>query len=618
MGMLLTLGIIIFSGNFTHSALPPFLSLNLFLFLLASLLANFHGGALVPISDTKEFLGRAELVSDPRLLGRGVIFRAKLISDGSKEIVAEVSAYGQQRYQLSGLLTGEWVNLKGRLKKLSADRSSGKSYFPVQAQLQVYQVGNSGGGPIHFKIANGIRRNLEAGAESLSEHQKALYTGVIYGDDRNQSLAQKDLFRSTGLTHILAVSGQNVAFLLAIFYPLIKSLNRVFKMVLIVLVLLLFLTMTRFEPSVMRAVVMAVTAFFSSSFLQNKGEVRIRNPKLKILYESIHPKSILGIAICLLILISPPIVSRLAFQLSVMASAGIIFVSPTLGRKLFGPKWFRTSLAITISAQLAVAPLILSNFGALALSSLPANIFALPAVGFVTIWGMTAGLLAGVLGGTLAQIIHIPTKFLLGWVDLVARFSDSLNLGWLNSWHIGILFVSIGLGLGLFIIQGHFSFRVYSKLKYVKFIVVGLISFTVISPTLSNTFLQKSEPQYITPEVFYWDSQSFLAIKSNPGNTNLLSILSQRQITDIELLVFLYTPSEVILEALNERYSIKSIFVPRGKYIARTTPYSVGQRYLSERLILSFPDSETVLQVCLQQEIESQENQNKYLSCYTL
>lgn len=608
----------------------------------ALLIVPFFDKPPEPISGTSEFVGKAVLVSDPRSLGSGISFRAKLtpVSNSSSSLnnsninspnlpsslTAEVSAYGQNRFQLSGRLTGEWVYLRGKLKEPNPD-----SYFPVQAKLQVSQVGSSGGGRIHSQIANQIRRTLEKGAASLDPDQKALFTGIIYGDDRNQSLAQKDLFRSTGLTHILAVSGQNVAFLLAILYPLIGRLSNIWKLTIMALALLIFLTMTRFEPSVMRAVVMAVTAFFSSNFIQRRQDKRDehqipitassitasqeKRKFRRVIYDSIQPKSTLGIAVCILILISPSIVTRLAFQLSVLASAGIIFLSLPLAQKLFGPKWLRMSLGITIAAQLAVAPLIVTNFGAIALSTLPANILALPAVGFATIWGMTAGIFAGFLGGTAAQIIHIPTKLLLGWVELVAKFSDGLNLGWLSGWHIAILFAGIFLATAIFILKRYFKLQIYLRLeKALKLAVILLVSFTLLSPTIAQAIAKKTDPQYVSPEIFRWNAHGLVVIKSHISSTRFLSTLSQSQLTDIDLLIFLYTPSEVLLEALHQRYKIKSVWVPQGKYIAQTSTLKKNESHFSGRLIFELTET---FRLC-ERPKNSQEIQTQQLSCYTL
>jgi len=60
------------------------------------------------------------------------------------------------------------------------------------------------------RAANGVRRTLVAGAAPLSPVQRSLFTGLVIGDDRAQPAGLADDFRGAGLTHLLAVSGQNV------------------------------------------------------------------------------------------------------------------------------------------------------------------------------------------------------------------------------------------------------------------------------------------------------------------------------------------------------------------------------------------------------------------------
>ena len=178
---------------------------------------------ILPSQSTSSiFAGPAYLSSDPASIGTGLAFRAE-IQHQDKKITAEVFAYGALKVSLRERLAGEWVWLEGRL---SADAAG---HPDASARLSVSGVGNHQKGPLHFQFANGIRRTLSNGADSLGEEQKALFTGIVYGDDKNQSLAKRELFRSTGLTHIMAVSGQNVALVLAVFYPLAKKLAKQFE-----------------------------------------------------------------------------------------------------------------------------------------------------------------------------------------------------------------------------------------------------------------------------------------------------------------------------------------------------------------------------------------------------
>src|SRR5262249_58861202 len=110
------------------------------------------------------------------------------------------------------------------------------------------------------RSANRVRGALDRGARTMTPLDRSLYLGFIVGDDRGQPPAVVDQFRASGLSHLTAVSGENVAFLLAVAGPLLRRL-RVSTRWLATLGLIGWVaTFTRFEPSVLRAARMAPLA----------------------------------------------------------------------------------------------------------------------------------------------------------------------------------------------------------------------------------------------------------------------------------------------------------------------------------------------------------------------
>ncbi len=107
------------------------------------------------------------------------------------------------------------------------------------------------------------------------------------------------------------------------------------------------------------------------------------------------------------------------------------------------PRSFRESLGVTLAAQLGVAPVLLATFGPLPVASLPANLLAVPTAGVVMIWGLTGGMLAGLAGGVVAEVVHLPTRLMLGWLAEVAARASRLPLGQLRLPHL------LGLAVGL-------------------------------------------------------------------------------------------------------------------------------------------------------------------------
>ena len=130
----------------------------------------------------------------------------------------------------------------------------------IAGELTVLRVDGWRTGDPASRLANGLRRTLVAGAAPLGPRARSLYTGLVIGDDRDQPADLADSFRGAGLTHLLAVSGQNVAFALALAGPLLRRLRLWPRLVATLAVIGLFGLMTRFEPSVLRASAMAALA----------------------------------------------------------------------------------------------------------------------------------------------------------------------------------------------------------------------------------------------------------------------------------------------------------------------------------------------------------------------
>ena len=368
------------------------------------------------------FLGEVELVGDPQPSFGGV--RVDVRAGGRR---LEARADGAAARALTGRLAGELVQVRGDLAPLP---SSSTWLLPrhVGGRLTVVRVEGWRAGQVPSRLANGLRRTLVAGAGSLSDRQRALYTGLVIGDDRAQPADLADDFLGAGLTHLLAVSGQNVAFALAMAGPVLRRLRLWPRLLLTVAVIGLFGLMTRLEPSVLRASAMAALAALVTTAGTPVARVRV-----------------IAIAIVTLLVVDPLLARSVGFRLSVAAAAAIVVLAPHIQRVVPGPRRLREALGVTLAAQLGVAPVLLSTFGPIPVASLPANLLAVPVAGLVMVWGLTAGLLAGAAGEPLATLLHLPTRLGLDWLEVVAQRSARAPLGEMGAAHL----VALGLGLAL-------------------------------------------------------------------------------------------------------------------------------------------------------------------------
>jgi hypothetical protein len=107
------------------------------------------------------------------------------------------------------------------------------------------------GGPID-RASNRVRAAIERGAEGLPGHDGSLFRGLVVGDDRDQPPEMIRRFRASGLSHLTAVSGQNVSFVLAAAGPLLRVLRPWGRWAVTLGLIAWFVSLTRFEPSIAR------------------------------------------------------------------------------------------------------------------------------------------------------------------------------------------------------------------------------------------------------------------------------------------------------------------------------------------------------------------------------
>jgi len=359
------------------------------------------------------------LLSDPAPSFGGL--RVDVRWDGRR---LEARADGTPSAALRPRLAGEIVTVRGVVEP-TAGSAPWLTARHVAGRLRILAVEGWRPGGVVGRAANGVRRTLDDGAAPLGARQRALFTGLVIGDDRGQPADLADSFRGAGLTHLLAVSGQNVAFVMVLAGPALRRLRLWPRWLATLGVIGLFGVMTRFEPSVLRASAMAALA--TTAALDGRPVERLR---------------VLSWAVTGLLLVDPLLVRAVGFQLSVGATAAIVVLAAPLAAVLPGPGAVREAMGVSLAAQLGVAPILLHAFGPLPVVSLPANLLTVPVAGAVMVWGLTGGLVAGLVE-PLAVVLHLPTRLALGWLELVAERSATAGLGRLHAVHV------LGLVVGL-------------------------------------------------------------------------------------------------------------------------------------------------------------------------
>ncbi len=368
--------------------------------LVAGSLSASADAAYVPVTTSTLDEAMVRVVGDPRTVGVGVRVDAAIIDTGQR---VELTGYGSVGARLASMTIGQRWSVDGGLRPVDHEWFRVRHVVGRVAVESADHVADAG--PLRAGV-EWIRQRVILGGEVLSADQRPLYRGLVIGDDRDQPPAQRIRFRQSGLAHLLAVSGQNVAFALAVTRPLVRRLPPPTRTAISVVVLLVFAAATRFEPSVLRASATAGLAVWSTEAARRQRGTHT-----------------LSIAVALLLMIDPFLADAVGFRLSVAASFGILLLGPAIRSRLRGPAVIAEPLSVTLAAQLAVAPLLLSAFGPVSLISIPANLAAGWAAGLVMVAGLSTGVMAGALGPPLAPVVQWPVAALLWWIDVVARIA---------------------------------------------------------------------------------------------------------------------------------------------------------------------------------------------------
>jgi competence protein ComEC len=281
----------------------------------------------------------------------------------------------------------------------------------------------SGGGNPLLALLYGLR---EKGARVIDRifpaPENALLRGILLGDESQISPLAREAFSITGTSHIIAISGFNMAVLAGIVAHVFTRRLGVQKgSLLTIIVLLLYTILVGAEASVMRAAFMGAFTVVASSIARRGNSLNN-----------------LGISVLLMMLINPHLPWDVGFQLSAMATLGLALLMPPLRARLtlwmnarFGEEysarfsaWVGDYLLVTLVAQVSVLPLLLYHFKSFSWVFLIANPLILPVQPLVMILGM----LAMAIG-----LISLPMGTLFAWIAWPFAAYTNRMVFWLAS-----------------------------------------------------------------------------------------------------------------------------------------------------------------------------------------
>ncbi|BAU65308.1 ComEC/Rec2-related protein [Stanieria sp. NIES-3757] len=360
--------------------------------------------------------------------------------------------------QATSLYPGENIKIQGILYKPQSPKNPGAFDFKKYLNYQGSFAGLKGWKIIEEKNQSESiwgwwkirRRIVRSQLQGLGSPVGQLVSSITLG--RKAVDLPEDLgsnFIQVGLAHILAASGFHVALLLGLVLRITHHLSGRSQLIIGLIILLIYLCLTGLQPSVIRATLMGT--FVLVALAKNS---------------QIIPLGSLLLAAVIIVLFNPLWIWDLGFQLSFLATFGLIVTAPVLSRYLdWLPPSIATAISIPLAASIWTLPLLSYVFNTVAVYSLIVNILTTPLVTFISLGGMISagvGLFIPWLGSLLSTISYFPTIFLIeiskfftnlpgstiavGKVSLIILILIYsiivliwLNRWWQNYWWLGLI-----------------------------------------------------------------------------------------------------------------------------------------------------------------------------------
>lgn len=258
--------------------------------------------------------------------------------------------------------------------------------------------------------ATAYRSALTGTLRSAPERPGALLGGLTIGVTSGVDEDTTENFRRSGLAHLVAVSGSNVAMVLAAIAIVTVRLPLSLRGGLAIAAVGMYVAVVGPEPSVLRAAAMGTVGVIG--YVAGRETVSLNS---------------LGIALIAVLGSRPELLFAVGLHLSAAATLGIVVWSRPIEQRLrVLPALLRAPIAITLSAQIAVAPLLIVVFEQVSLVAPLANVLAAPAVPPATVIGLSAGaagLVSMTIGGLLAATAAPFAQWILWVADETARWS---------------------------------------------------------------------------------------------------------------------------------------------------------------------------------------------------
>ena len=379
---------------------------------------------------------------------------------------------------------GEKILLKGNLRKpFSASNPSQFDYSIYLRNFNTFTVLYSDGEDLKFindnlsvkwRFLQGLNdtRNkiLKTHSKFLKSPNLEILGGIVFGDD---AVAPPDYiktsFINSGLLHILAASGMNVAFIFSFWFVILRFLRVPYKPRVLsgMLLIILYTLMTGLGPSVVRAALMLLFVLAG-----------------KLLDRDTHSVSLLSLVAVLMLIYNPAYLNNVSFQLSFFVTFGLITTATIFSQKLDKvPDWLKAAILIPLVAQIWIAPIQMFYFNTFSLYSIFANISTVCLLSVISFCGFVSSVISVIspLADITCKIFDFGLNYLLNILVWISDFFANLPHCILQTTHPNLLqllfYYSVLLAVTFLV-----KYEKYKKSLFVTLIGAVIILGTTIRP----------------------------------------------------------------------------------------------------------------------------------------
>jgi competence protein ComEC len=247
----------------------------------------------------------------------------------------------------------------------------------------------------------------------LAEPAAGLGAGLLLGVKQSLGEQVEADFRQTGIIHIVVLSGYNIMLIVAfVMYALALFLPLRPRVFMGLIAIILFAMMVGLSATVVRASIMAGILLLAQAF--GRSYVILRGLLFAAVVMLLHNPLLL--------------IFDIGFQLSFMATLGLVLLIPQLERWFGSSSWLapvQSFFYATLATQLAVLPLLLYHIGEVSLVAVVVNVLVLPmvpvAMGLTFLVGAS-----GLIGSSFASFIAVPAFYSLEYIIVIAKWFAAL------------------------------------------------------------------------------------------------------------------------------------------------------------------------------------------------